>query len=223
MRDPSGLEVLEMPVNVRIRLRKRLRAWLGPEPAERPEQLPTRAPREPPPPPKPTRELVLLATARTFPGQNTGLLGADLLYLPELGSLRMAMSLEALFGGQELSDTSGTISDVSMFWLTGGLMLLWASATRPELSIGPFGSIGYGMASGRAQRADYRTSSDGNFVAVVGLAALLRAELSGSVDAWAGLDFGYVPSGVVFLADQARLAGMADVTLSARVGLSLGF
>ena len=223
-RDPTRLEALALPGNVRVRLRKRLRASLDQEPPELPPRsAASRKPQPPAPEGPPQRVLALFATARSFPGQNTGLLGADLMYMPALGPLRIALGVEALFGSQELGDSNGAIADVSMVWLSGGLALLWVSATRPELAIGPFGSLGYGVASGRARRPGYDIRSDGSFVGLLGVTALLRAEIAAHVDLWAGLDFGYVPSGVVFLADQGRLAGMADLSMGARAGASYAF
>jgi hypothetical protein len=73
------------------------------------------------------------------------------------------------------------------------------------------------------QRSGYTGKSDGSFLTALGVAALLRAEISQGLDIWAGFDLGYVPSGVVFLADLSRTAGMAEVTaaLHAGVGFAL--
>jgi hypothetical protein len=222
MRDPNSAEGLALPGNVRVRLRRRLRSWLE-EPAAAPPPSAATALRDVPADHRPDTLLSVFAIARAFPGSNTGLIGADLMFARALGPLRLALNVETLFGSQDLEDANGAIADVSLFWVTGGLAVLWTSATRPELSVGPFASFGYGVASGRARRTGYSSYSDGGFVSAIGATALLRAAVTSRVDLWAGMDFGYLPSGVLFLADQARLAGMAEVTVSVRAGLGLGF
>ena len=62
----------------------------------------------------------------------------------------------------------------------------------------------------------------GGVLATFGMLALLRAAVARGVDIWAGFDVGYVPGGVLFLADLSRVAGMAEVTMSARVGVGFG-
>lgn len=216
----GGAATLSLPPAVEQRLRQRLSGWAQPEPA-RPAPQPTAAAAELPV--ERASALALAGAVRAFPARNTGLIGAELAFSRDLAPLRLAFTAEALFGSQELSDDAGKIADYSLTWLTGGVMLLWASATRPELSIGPFGRIGYAWARGTSHRDGYTVGHEGGLVSALGLAALLRAPISASVQLSFGVDFGYVPNGVVFLADLARTAGMAEVTLAARAGADVSF
>jgi hypothetical protein len=170
----------------------------------------------------PTMALAAFGVARTFPSRNTGLVGADVMFMPMLGPLRVALDVETLIGRQEVSDAQGPIARATLFSLSGGLTLMWASATRPELSVGPFVRVGYGLARGESERQG-TPSSDGSVIAALGVAASLRAAVAAGLDVWAGADLGYVPVGVLFLVDRARLGGMAEVTLSLRAGVGRSF
>jgi hypothetical protein len=159
---------------------------------------------------------------RTFPAHGTALLGAELGIDPSLGTrVRLPLRVEALLGSQGLSDQKGPIATMNLYWFTGGAGIEWHSATSPELSLGPYARVGYALAHAKVSRAGYTGKSVSGLVAVVGASATLRAPLSHKLDAQLGLDLGYAPVGVVFLADLSRSAGMAAVTLAARVGLAL--
>ena len=212
-------ESFALPYAMRSALRRRLLHALETEPVESPA---------PPKAAKPSAvsearaALAVLMAARSFPGRSTGLVGADLAYLPTLASTRVLLDLEALAGSQEISDGAGLIADMHMFWLAAGLGLLWTSTTRPELALGPFARVGYGLANVTDARFGYRGHSGGSVIAAFGISAILRAAISTDLDLWAGFDLGYVPGGVVFLFDRNRTAGMSDVTMAVRLGLGFG-
>jgi hypothetical protein len=169
-----------------------------------------------------TTSFVASALVRTFPARGTALLGVELGADPALSKqLRLTLRAEALRGGQELSDQRGVIANMHLWWLTAGAGLEWVSTTDPELALGPYVRAGYAVADTDAERTGFTGRSKSGFVSVVGVSASLRAALTKSLDAVAGLDLGYVPNGVVFLADLSRTAGMADVTLAARIGVAI--
>ena len=204
-----------LPGPVRTRLRQRLSAWLPPAPA------PARPVAHEPAPIEHKTTLALAGAARAFPARNTGLLGAELALSRAFSSLRLVVNVEALLGSQELSDQYGRIGNYTLYWLTGGAMLLWASTPRPELSIGPFVRLGYAAANGKSLRSDYTATHEGGFASAFGLAALLRAVTSRAFGLWLGLDIGYVVNGIVFLAGLSRPAGIADITVATRIGASV--
>jgi hypothetical protein len=209
-----------LPDSVRAALRRRLVHALELDRTERPR--PAKKPAT-----KPTHEshaaLALFAVARAFPTRNTGLLGIEFAYVPALGTTRLLVNVEAMTGDQEISDQLGPVAKMHMYWLSAGLSVLWSSSTRPELSLGPFAHIGYGVATASNVRADQVQRDGGGPIAAFGIATLLRAAVSADLDLWAGFDLGYVPIGVVFLADQNRTAGMAEISMSARAGIGFGF
>lgn len=210
-----------LPESIRTALRSRLRARLQ-QPdrdheagAERPGSTKhTTAAAA-----KARAELALLGAARAFPARNTGLLGLDLVFVPILARTRIVLDLEALLGSQEINDQAGTIANVLMYSFSAGLAALWAASSQPELSFGPYARVGYGLANVTRQRAGYTSHTDGSFLTAVGVSAWLRGEISPGFSIWAGFDLGYVPSGVVFLADLSRTAGMADVTIALHTGI----
>jgi hypothetical protein len=215
-RRPTG----ELPEDVVQALRRRLRADVQPPPAPptvaAPLAIETRDRQI-------TTSIVTNALVRTFPARGTALLGVELGADPALSKrIRLTLRTEALLGGQELSDQRGVIANMHLYWLTAGAGLEWASATDPELAIGPYARAGYAIADTEAERSTFTGKTKSGLVTVVGVTASLRAALADSLDAAVGLDLGYVPNGVVFLADLSRTAGMADVTLAAHVGVSWG-
>jgi hypothetical protein len=211
-----------LPESIRAALRSRLRTRLQEPDRDRAadaERLPGWTKQPTPEAPKARTELALLGAARAFPARNTGLLGLDLVFVPILARTRIAFDLEGLWGSQEISDQAGEIANVHMFWFSGGLSALWASGSQPELSFGPYARLGYGLANVTAQRAGYITRSAGSFLTAVGVATWLRGKISPELSIWAGFDLGYVPNGVVFLADLSRTAGMAEVTIALHTGI----
>jgi hypothetical protein len=210
-------ETFALPDSVRVALRRRVLQALELDRTERPR--PAAKPATAPPPRESRAALALFAVARAFPTRNTGLLGIDVAYLPRLGAVRLAITVEAMAGDQEISDPLGLVANMHMYWLSAGVSVLWSSSTRPELSVGPFAHVGYGVATASHVRPDTGQDDGGGPIAAFGIATLLRAPVSADLDLWAGFDLGYVPIGVVFLADQNRTAGMAEITLSARAGI----
>ncbi|HEX7478899.1 MAG TPA: hypothetical protein VF331_13920 [Polyangiales bacterium] len=208
-----------LPPAVTDKLRVRLRAALGPSPVAAgpsPGVPPSAAPRSP----DDRSSLELAGLARAFPGRGTGLVGAYGGYaLAPARSLRVSVDAETLLGTQDLTDAQGPIGTMHLYWYTAGLSLSWVSRSTPALAIGPLIRAGYALASGSSTRAGKHAQSDGGFVMVFGLSASLRAPLSRSWSALLAVDAGYLPNGVVFLADLARAAGMAEVTLATRIGL----
>jgi hypothetical protein len=215
---PSQMsENSELPLSIRMALRKRLLQALEAEPLEHAARAPKREPAS-----EARAALAVFAAGRSFPARNTGLLGIDVAYLPKLARMRLVLDLEALAGNLEVSDSVGLIANMHLYWLTAGLSLLWTSSTRPELALGPFARIGYGVANASAARPGYQPNSGGGLIAALGISTQLRAPISPNLDLWAAFDLGYVPSGVVFLIDENRTAGMAEVTLGVRLGLGFG-
>lgn len=210
-----------LPEAVAAKLRVRLRATLGaPAATDRPTQAvpPSAAPRSG----EARSALDLAGLARAFPGRGTGLVGAHVALLLALThGLQLSLDAEALFGSQELTDAQGPVGTMHLSWYTAGLGLSWVSASVPALAVGPLVRAGYALASGTSSRAGKQAQSDGGFVTVFGLAASLRAPLGGGWSALLALDAGYLPTGVVFLADLARAAGMAGVTVAVRIGVSV--
>jgi len=182
-----------------------------------------------PPPPRAAKarelptSIALSGVLRAFPARNTGLLGGELSISHTLAPLRLGFGVEGLYGSLELSDQNGRIADIGMYWITAGAQVLWASATQPQLAIGPFVRAGYARAHGRSRREGVATIDMDGFVSAIGLCALLSARVGSAIEVWLGADLGYVPNGVVFLADLSRPAGMAEATLSTRAGASLAF
>jgi hypothetical protein len=219
IRKPGGPDSFALPVEVRLALRKRLRAAY--EDSERPPALRSQRTGLLRPPAR--SAIALLGASRSFPARNTGLLGMELVFVPVLASTRLLLTADALFGSQEVNDQQGLLANMHLMWLSAGVAVMWASLTRPELSVGPYARVGYASATATPQRAGTKIFSGGSFVTALGLSALLRAELRAGWDAWFGVDVGYVPSGVVFLADASRSAGMAEVTMAARAGIGLHF
>ncbi len=206
-----------LPDAIHTALLRRLRADLGGTPAS-----------ASPAPPKATSQpsrtsLEAAALARTFPARGSALLGAELGATPVLArELRLALRAEALLGSQELSDQKGLIANMGLYWFTAGAGLEWVTHSQPQLSLGPFARVGYAIAHASVVRSGFTGKSESGLVSVIGVAATLRAALTSRIDALVGLDLGYMPSGVVFLADLSRSAGMAEVTLAARIGVSVG-
>jgi hypothetical protein len=214
-RGPGGPDASSLPVEVHVALRKRLReAFVD---TERPPAL-ERAPKST----QSSPALAVFALSRNFPSRGTAMIGAELAYLAPLASLRLVLSADFLGGSQELRDAEGTFASMLFYWISGGLGVMWATESMPELSIGPYLRAGYARATPTDLRAGFSGDDQGRFVACAGVAALLRANLGPNMSAVVGLDLGYTPSGVVFYAGQNQLAGMADITLGARVGLGLG-
>jgi hypothetical protein len=156
---------------------------------------------------------------RAFPGRSTGLVGLQLGVAPALSrSLRLAINAEGLYGKSDLSDAEGKIGTIHLLWVTSGLGLLFVVPGTPALELGPAVMAGYGLAIVDVQREGAVGGDESGFVLSALMSATARWPLGGGTDALLGLDIGYTPAGVVFLGDQARLSGMADVTLGLRIG-----
>ena len=217
-RGPGAPDASSLPYEVRVALRRRLReAFVDTEhpPALKPEPQPAQSSQALP-------TLAMFVLTRNFPSRGTALIGADLSYLAALASLRILVSADVLGGSQELQDAAGTFANMLFYWISAGLGVMWATETVPELSIGPYLRAGRSMATATDLRTGYKGHDQGRFVACAGVAAILRASISPKLSAFVGLDLGYTPSGVVFYATQIHAAGMAGITVAARLGLGLG-
>lgn len=212
-------EAPQLPEAVRAALRTRLREALDgaqpplaalPAPAPLADDVDART------------SLSAAGLVRTFPGRSSGLIGAELGGDPCFTDrLCLPVRAEALLGSQELSDQAGRIASMNLYWLTVGAGLEWRTRSNPQLGLGPFARLGYALAHASVERAGYAANDVKGIVSVLGVAGTLRSALSESVDVLIGVDVGYVPNGVVFLADLSRSAGMAEVTLASRIGLAL--
>jgi hypothetical protein len=207
---PDAQTVLAPEIAAALRMRLQLK--LGPA-------LP------PPPPaakPAPSYALDLAAQLRMFPSYSTGLMGVNAgvsrAFAPPL---RARLAAEALLGQSELNDALGTVGRMNMYWLAVQASLAWRSRTEPELSAGPAISLGYGWATGHAERADAIASSDSRVVLCLLATASLRAAVDERLALLLGVDIGYTPVGITFLGDQSSLAGMAGVTVGLHIGVSI--
>jgi hypothetical protein len=207
----------ELPEPVAARLRDRLARRL--EPA-----APAAAP--PPAAPAPSAEPDAMrfdagAVLRVFPGRSTGLIGVALGVSPHVArALRLVLQADALYGTSELADAQGRkVGLMHLYWLAGGIGLGWSTRGVPELELGPRVQAGVGLVDASAEQAAATANDDAGFVLCALVAASLRLPLSDGLQAKIGLDVGYAPVGVVFLAGQARLLGMADTTFALQIGL----
>jgi len=114
-------------------------------PHSRHQRLPTTADAAQPRP-----SLGLLGRARSYPRRSVALFGLELLYTPLLARIRLTAGVEALTGGHQVSDQSGKVAHRSLYSLGAVLALSWASATRPELALGPSLRAVHGAASASA-------------------------------------------------------------------------
>jgi hypothetical protein len=221
-----------LPPNVERRLRARMLQNLGPEAtaagggtqpdAARAAVAPrSDAARElAGAPASPALRVDVDAVLRAFPGRATGLLGAGVAIAPALGrALRLTFGAEALYGKSDLADAQGKIGVMNLYWITGSAGLAWLAAGSAGFELGPRVIAGYALAAADVERTGARGSDQSGFVLATVLAARARWPLAGGAHAAFGADLGYAPIGVVFLGDQARLAGMADTTFALRIGV----
>jgi hypothetical protein len=136
-------------------------------------------------------------------------------------SLRLPLHVEALYGRTDLSDAEGKIGVAHLLWFSGGVGLGLVVPGTPELEIGPRVLAGYALAAVDVERMDASGEDASGFVFAVLASAAARFDAVGGIGAVIGVDLGYAPSGVVFLGDQSRLSGMADVTFGLHLGASL--
>lgn len=108
---------------------------------------------------------------------------------------------------------------MQLYWLTAGGGLSWHTGNQVELEGGPRVLVGYGGANAHATRAGASADSGSGLVVSALFEGSVRAPLAG-VQIMTGADIGYTLVGVVFLGDQARLSGMADITFALRTGLA---
>jgi hypothetical protein len=159
---------------------------------------------------------------REFPSRATALLGLDLSYLPRLASgLALGIDLEGMYGRQSARDIVGPLADIDLFWVSAGTALYLASSTEPELLLGPFVRAGFARASTSSERAGYTPVARERWIFALGASALLRVRAGDAWHALFGIELGYIPSGVIFVADATRAAGMSDLSLAFRLGLAL--
>ena len=216
--DAAGAPGRELPASVRALLRARLARRLAPPPAA--------------PPPRPTAPIASAAAPglrfdvdavlRAFPGRSTGLIGIAFGVSPRLSrGLRLVLEADALYGSSELADAVGRkLGTMHLYWLAGGVGLGWSTPTLPELEIGPRVQAGAGLVDASARQDGASAHDEAGFVLCTLIEASLRLPLADGVWARIALDLGYAPVGVVFLAGQSRLLGMADTSFGLRTGLS---
>ena len=222
--DPSTGHVA-LPDGIRKALRLRVRDALfpsQPEPAS-PDPTPL-LPAELAAPHVARHYLQLMGMAEAFPARSTGLAGIGLGYARPFGDrFRAWVDVDGQLGVYELSQGGHRVGSVRLQWFTAGLGLAWVSASVPSLAVGPFLRAGFASATGEVDASDSTvTPTNANdFVSVLGLRGQLDAPLSDRVSVLVALDGGYMPSGVAFVALDQRPAGMAEVALALRLGVSL--
>jgi len=166
----------------------------------------------------------LAAMTRAFPSYSTGLLGVQGGAGVELApSWTLDVDGEALAGQSELSDTRGTVGTMWLYWLSAGLGFSVHAGTgdQPALALGPRLRIGYAFADAQSDRDGASAEDDAGALVAALLTATLRAPISRDASLLFGADLGYTLVGIIFVGDQARLSGMAGVTLGLRAGVSL--
>ena len=212
--DARAQQQSALPESVQAIVRARLSRKLS---VPRPETAIPAAPAAP----RETRSqpFELTLTLRGFPGRNTGLLGLQFGVLPApTAALRLVLTAEALWGRSDLADTSGDrVGAIQLYWLTAGGGLSWHEGSQIEIEAGPRVLIGYGVASADASSEAATAKNGSGLVLTALLTTSVRAPL-GSLRLITGVDIGYTLVGVVFLGDQARLSGMADVTFALHNG-----
>jgi hypothetical protein len=221
--DPSTGHVA-LPDAIRKALRLRVRDALFPSQPDPPstEALPA-SPAELAAPRVARHYLQLMGMAEAFPARSTGLAGIGLGYARPFGErFRAWVDVDVQLGAYELAAGGQRVGSVRLQWFTAGLGLAWVSASVPSLAVGPFFRAGFASASGKADANQaVATSNSTGFVTELGLRGQLDAPLSDRVSLLVALDGGYMPSGVAFVALDQRPAGMAEVALALRVGVSL--
>jgi hypothetical protein len=214
------------------------RAWLPPETQQalharlmkrlRAQRL---TPPQPPPPPDvrpaPSAEpaphrVELTAIARAFPSYSTALLGVQAGAALALGPRwTIDADAEALLGQSELSDQQGTVGTMWLYWLSAGLGLSAHTRGNPALTLGPRLRAGFALADAKREREDASAEDDDSPLLAALLTATLGAPIGQDASLLLGLDAGYTIIGIVFVGDQARLSGMAGITLGLRLGVAL--
>jgi hypothetical protein len=202
---------------LRVRLLQRLRA-----PADAPSDAPAAPAVASVPAETALGSLELAAMMRVFPSYSTGLLGVQAgTGFALTPSWTLDVDAEALLGQSELSDEVGTVGTMWLYWLGAGLGVSVHAPGRPELALGPRLRIGYGLADAQTERDGGSAENDASALLSALLTTTLRAPISRDASLLVGVDAGYTIVGIVFVGDQARLSGMAGVTLGLRLGVSL--
>jgi hypothetical protein len=220
--DPSRGRIA-LPEAIRKALRRKVDDALFPtRPQTREAPAPIAAPPQPAAASTGRSSFQLTGIAQSFPARSTGLAGVGIGYAYGLGTnLRGWVDVDAQLGAYEVSDGSRRVGSMQLRWLTGGLGVAWTSTTTPRLAVGPF--VRAGLAAAEIDTTDGSTAvADARgAVGILGLRGELEAPLSSLLSAFVALEGGYLPLGVVFVAAGQRPAGMAEMMLAARIGLSL--
>jgi hypothetical protein len=179
--------------------------------------------RAPPPEERAPGSFELAVMTRVFPSYSTGLLGVQAGTGVALArSWTLDLDGEALFGQSELSDALlGTVGNMWLYWLSAGVGVSAHARGRIDLALGPRLRIGYGLADARTEREGASAKDDSSALLAALLTATLRAPVGQDASLLFAADAGYTLIGIVFVGDQARLSGLAGITLGLRLGLSL--
>lgn len=210
-----------LPANVRAALLRRLSlvsaqpSAASAEPVELPPVLQPHAPDEPSHP----LQFSITLSGRSFPSRNTGLIGLELAMLPRIASnVCTAIDVSVAYGRQQVQDTGAAVGEVGLLWLGAGAGLYWASQTQPELLVGPLLRLAYLHSLTSVDDPD-ATVTDGDGIAIeMGVGAWMRAALGAGWDGYLGCEIGYVPGAVTFVANDARVISVGDVTMVLRAG-----
>jgi hypothetical protein len=151
-----------------------------------------------------------------FPSAHTALIGPAVAYALDVGALRASIGGLVTFGRTDAVNGNADVRWTSAFATVG--------ATSETGSLRPLVEsrfyAGYGWATGAPTKTGMDAATAGAFVGVLSLAAGVRGNLAGRWGMLADVEAGYAFRGVTFASDQERVAGLSQIVIGARVGVT---
>jgi hypothetical protein len=157
------------------------------------------------------------AGAWFFPKHKSALIGPTAAFALAFDRFQGSLGAHVAFGETEISTGS-----VDMGWASGFLGFGLSSQGALRALVEPRLYLGYAWASGAPiDEGRVSGSTGGRFVSTAVLAGGLRGPVSGAWELFFDLELGHVLSGVTFLSDQERAAGLSAIVLGTRAGIAM--
>jgi hypothetical protein len=152
-----------------------------------------------------------------FPKHKSALIGPTAAFALAIDRFQGSLGAHVAFGETEVSTGS-----VDMGWASGFLGFGLSSQGALRALVEPRLYLGYAWASGApVDEGRVSGSTGGRFVSTAVLAGGLRGPVFGAWELFADLELGHVLSGVTFLSDQERAAGLSGIVLGTRAGIAM--